>query len=253
MRESYMYSTLHRLDPPYHKLDRPIAQGMHAVVPRGTVLVLRIDPRDGWDTIGTWIELLGRTVANAPLALCTDALDTCRAAEYGVRAGLAGVRAVLTDASPPVDALRRQLTDLTTWPTAVALWFRAHGTGPSIAVSDLLGQLAAHVVEHRALSDLAAAHGPPVWTWRRRFAAARLGSAPVWFHALRMTTVAMALQREPLCRLYQIATNAGFSSAAALSDRCWDCIGARPTYIREHLGWQWVLADALRRGGVSIM
>lgn len=235
----------------YGVFDGPVElERLPSHLPKGGLVAIRPHPRSGPVDLAEAIEAAAARVTNAGLVLWPDCVGRRRAVELAACTRRLGIRAVVWTAAPSTGALRAQLTDPTDWPEAVVSWVRRRGAGVSPETAALLQRLADHAGGYRALVDLAAEHGPADWRWRRLFKADGIGPVGRWHAVLRAARLGLEIQRNPSLTVAELAYRSGFSASTALSDRLNHVVGARPGYIRNRLGWQWMLADAARRAKI---
>lgn len=235
----------------YGSLAGPVSlKGIATYLPKGSFVVVRPHPESPWPEVAGVIEMLWGRVVNAPIALWPDCVGRHGAVAFAAAARLLGVRIVIWRYDPPADSIRKASTDLTDWPQTVLRWVRSRGATVPPEQGVLLERLAESSGHYRTFSQLAAVGGPAQTQWRRRFQAAGLGSPGRWHAVLRAVRIAVAIQAEPEKPIAEFAETFGFSGASALSDRLNDVIGARPVFLRGHLGGLWMLADAVKRSGI---
>lgn len=219
-------------------------------LPKGSLVGIRPLPTAGWAATAEVIEATADRVVNAPLALWADLVGRRTSLQFAANAGLIGIRVVTHARSPAVEELRAALTDPVGWTKLVVAWIsRRHG-GLATDVAMLLEPMVAQAPRHSTVQAMADRLGPAPWKWSRVFSAAGLGPVGSWHRVLRAMGIALEVQRNPTTRVAVVAHHYGYSGSSALSDRLAVAIGARPTYIRAHLGWEWMLADALRRAQI---
>lgn len=69
-----------------------------------------------------------------------------------------------------------------------------------------------------------------------------------WLQFARMLHVAMHLQREPHA-IFRVAMRMGYPDGFTLSNQMKRLIGFRPSEVRDHIGWEWIVEAWLRREG----
>ena len=240
-------------DAAYGELRGPVRpRDLPSHLPPGSLVAVRPHPAGVWIDCQSCIETTQRRLANAALALWPDLIGHGRAVDFAGKARLHGIRCIVWNARPDRERIREQLTDPADWPRMVAIWFRYRGVLLRPQIESLLEAMAAGALAHADVHGLAAQHGPPARRLSRNFRAAGLDGVGSWFSVLRVTRIGMEIQRRPKDSIESIALRTGYSTLSALSRRCYDDLGARPTFLRQHLGWQWMLAAALRRSGIDL-
>lgn len=222
-------------------------------LPRGSVVAIRPHPGSGWHEVANDIGRVAARVINSSLALWPDRLDSRVAVSFATRARPLGAHAVVWTADPPTETIRTELVDVEDWPRQLLVWLRRRGLHFTTEAAWALDLLAARSPRHRFLGQLAHAEDMSAHRLKRCLESIGAGSAHQWWVAIRITGIALRIQQHHALKLEDIAYRLGFSSAAALGDRCWDLIGARPSSIRSLVGWQWILCDAGRRMGLRLV
>ena len=84
----------------------------------------------------------------------------------------------------------------------------------------------------------------------RRFMSRGLPVPSHWLQAGRLLRVALKLQN---CddNVFAVAYELGYPDGFAVSNQMSRLIGCRPSDVREHLGWEWILESWLRREAES--
>jgi AraC-like DNA-binding protein len=70
------------------------------------------------------------------------------------------------------------------------------------------------------------------------------------FQVFRLLRACVDVQREPHLSVSDMAYSCGYSDDAALRTAMRNVMGTTPTEVRQHLGWEWLLCQALHRGGI---
>lgn len=85
-------------------------------------------------------------------------------------------------------------------------------------------------------------------TLGRQFAAHNLPVPSHWLQFARVLHVAIHLQREPHA-IFRIAMRMGYPDGFTLSNQMKRLIGMRPTELRGHVGWEWIVEAWLEKEG----
>lgn len=91
-------------------------------------------------------------------------------------------------------------------------------------------------------------------TLGRRFMAAGLPVPSHWLQFGRLFHVALRLQQEDTA-MFRIAAKLGYPDGFTMSNQMKRLIDCRPTDVRAHLGWEWIVESWIRRelltGGID--
>jgi AraC-like DNA-binding protein len=83
-------------------------------------------------------------------------------------------------------------------------------------------------------------------TLGRHFGLANLPVPSHWLQFARLLHVSVQLQHDHGA-MHRIAARAGYPDGFTMSNQMKRLIGYRPTEVREHLGWEWIIESWLRR------
>jgi AraC-like DNA-binding protein len=83
-------------------------------------------------------------------------------------------------------------------------------------------------------------------TLGRHFGGAGLPVPSHWLQFARLLHVCVLLQSDDAA-IFRIATRLGYPDGFTMSNQMKRMIGYRPTEVREHLGWEWIVEAWLRR------
>jgi AraC-like DNA-binding protein len=83
-------------------------------------------------------------------------------------------------------------------------------------------------------------------TLGRRFANAGLPVPSHWLQFGRLFHAAVRLQQEPTA-MFRIAAKLGYSDGFTMSNQMKRLIDCRPTDLRTHLGWEWIVESWIKR------
>jgi AraC-like DNA-binding protein len=246
-------SSLHIFRPPYDEHETWAVQALlerRGGFPRGTLILVRPLPGEQWDCVARVVIAVTHRFTREALCLWTDLLSASRAIGLAQHARLLGVRAAVHRAILDPELIRQQLTEQYGFGRDVAAWCQRAGVPANGVVSDTLSCLASEAIGHATLQDLATSAGVRDGTWRTAFRRANLAPPAKWFQAFRIVSIANVIQREHDTPIRDIAARFGFYDPAAVGRRLRETIGASVRDVRRLLGWEWMLADAVRRYGL---
>lgn len=247
-----MDATLHLLIPKaragerYGRFGPPLEPAtLPDVLPPGSIIAIRAG-LDDTDALDALYDATARRVPAAAIVLWVD--PAMAQPDELIRATTVGADGNVFDGAPRTTWLREQLTPSPArLAPLVCQWAeRRYGRDLVRRLDGLLEQLVSLAAAHSCLNSLVAKSGRSEATWRRRFTRAGC-SLSAWHAAIRYTVIALELQRSPDVTVEQLAFRFGLSSGSALGDRLARVTGARPSFIRHRLGWQWLLSSAVRQ------
>ncbi len=244
---------LYVLEPPYPQdgWTEVKRSDLPRMLRKGIIVALRPDTST-LDRVLRDCDEVARYVVNAPVVLRLDLLPPQAAVDLAGVTYLRGIQCALRSPVTNAVQLREHLADPTDWPHLVVRWVQARTCLPG-DVTDLVEEMARRTSNSRSFKAVADTSRRSRTAWVRRFARAEIGTPAAWFDVLRKTRIGMAVQRSPTTNLDRLAYQFDYSSGTALSDSLYRTIGARATFIRGHLGWQWMLTDALNRQGLGFI
>jgi AraC-like DNA-binding protein len=143
-------------------------------------------------------------------------------------------------------ALRRQLTRPADLPGDVVDWLSLRGIRFSPAVRHLLHGIFALAPHSPTVAPLLIRIGTSESSARFRLQKKCLPPPGRWLQVARALTAALHLQARPDRALLPLALSLGYADHSALSHLLGRAFGARPSEIRERLGWEWLLDRWLR-------
>jgi len=234
--------------PPYHAL-QPVSDASLAAHPvrPGTVLAVPLPPGPATpDRVGGWVARLRAAVPDATwVALAPDGGGD--AVAWAQHAPSLGLRAVLVRGRRPDLALRPLLCQTNRLGDEVVGWLEGCGVPLSPNLAHMVGVIFSGAAGHAGLGPLLRARGVSEHGARERFRKKGLPLPKRWHQAARALHAAVALQRDPACKVLEVALALGYSSDSALSRQLQQAFGVRPVQVRGTLGWEWLLHRWLRR------
>jgi AraC-like DNA-binding protein len=240
------HPTLLHLGPPY---ERPVPCRQERAdildLPPGSVLILDLSAEPGdW---GALHETMRRIRSEAPLLPLALRIDTSRVNVLNAAIQIAQmpVRAVIGGEGYG-QALRRQLTRPADLPGDVVEWLSLRGIRFSPAVKHLLHGIFALAPHSPTVAPLLIRIGTSESSARFRLQKKCLPPPGRWLQVARALTAALHLQARPDRALLPLALSLGYADHSALSHLLGRAFGARPSEIRERLGWEWLLDRWLR-------
>lgn len=112
------------------------------------------------------------------------------------------------------------------------------------------------VPEIRSISRLARRLYTSRRTLGRHFAAAGLPVPSHWLQFGRLLYAVVHLQREKTA-VFRIASRAGYPDGFTMSNQMKRLLGCRPTEVRNHLGWEWIveawIQQETKTGGIDLL
>jgi len=217
---------------------------------RGTIIAVRPSPPMGWPEMAQAITAVAERHARAPMCLWLDLVTRKEAITATQRCRLLGVRAVIDVPILDKERLRDQLSDMNGFERDVVPCCRRFGLRVDAAVAERISLIAVQADRYRTFAGLSAALMLNRPMWRASFKTRDLGSPTSWFRVLRLVKIATAIQRDPNRTVADIAVQFEFFDDAAVRRQLRAVLGAAPSDARSHLGWEWILADGLRRAGI---
>lgn len=110
------------------------------------------------------------------------------------------------------------------------------------------------IPEVRSISKLARRLYTSRRTLGRHFSAVGLPVPSHWLQFGRLLYVVLHLQSDPAA-VFRIASRAGYPDGFTMSNQMKRLLGCRPTEVRSHLGWEWVIEAWIRQeartGGID--
>ncbi len=240
----------HLIRSPYVRFDGavdPRLLSKPAFVPRGVLVGVR--PRYGTSTMEV-LGSLNRLQQGLPwisLVLWLDLIATSRALAIFGAAWSRGVRGCVPGSIVDPAELRRQLTDVLDLPVRICHWLCARGLPITLPTAEMIEQIVSRFEDARRIQDLALT----IPTSSRQLLRRAGLTVNDLFQILRLVRIGVELQARPAERIKDIATRCGYWDDAALRKRLRDVLGETPRGIRQRLGVEWLLHQALSRAGVN--
>jgi len=144
-----------------------------------------------------------------------------------------------------ISALRKLLADSPRHlSTTVVKYLTWRGLVPSALYSDI-ATLFACARDARSVSKLAQRLYVSRRTLGRRFAERGVPVPSHWLQFARLIHAVVLLQATPI-QVARTATQLGYPDGFTLSNQMRRLFGVRPTVVRQHLGWEWVVESWIR-------
>jgi AraC-like DNA-binding protein len=158
------------------------------------------------------------------------------------RAAFLHVRAVVLDAEPLADTLRRIIPRPVDLAAEILDWLPLRDVVLPPACVPIIREILRRALAHASIADLLRELGESEHAMRKRLRACALPAPVAWWALARALCAALRLQSLPRKSLSDIALTCGYSEHSTLSRQMIRLFDLRPSAVRELLGWE-PLAD----------
>jgi AraC-like DNA-binding protein len=243
--------TLHALALPYAQFRRAndVEEFAGPGFEPGLILALRIEPDAHFDSLVVLARQLQSRVAHSPVALWTERLAAPEAIALMARLRPIGIRACIHGPTPDAKLLRQQLADPTTLEEDVVRWLGYRAPRLVRAKRPPVIRFVSSSLKSSCFREAVVASAWSVDSLRRHFARSGLGSPRRWYDVLVFALHCTWLQRDD-GPIEAVALEHGYYDAAAFRRRCRKLLDVPPSFIRDHLGFEWLLSLACRKRGL---